>query len=1090
MRGEDYALAGRVRILQDAGERSGSLVATVRGTAHYDVLISRQARTDGLAIVVDCTCPHFVDHGAACKHIWATLSVADRQGLLVDVGADDDVYLDYLDEFGDDVEPDEAVRAAAVRPAAGRRMPPPARSPGDVFISELTQGLEQIASSAAPPFRYLHGELLYVIEPPEAHLPGLRLTTHSRVKTKSGEWGKAKPAGITAADVDAAPDLDRPILAALLGARQEYAGYGGYGAAPWQPPTASFVLSRYVAEQVLPAVARTGRLYVRYERQSDALAPVAWDAGEPWALALDVAPVERGYLVSAGFTRTGEHLALDEVRMLLASAFLLARDRLMPVTLPRIEDSLLIGTLAGRGSIEVVGDDVPKLADALARAGVPAATLPEALRFTEIDVAPAPILRLRREHHYGANPRLEAAVAFDYGGITAPDDRGAILIDAASRRLVRRRPDAERAAAARLTEVGMRASFDHRTRRNTVWVSPANLPRVARDLTADGWRVEAEGRLWRTPGQIRMSVTSGIDWFDLQATIDFGDTQADLPRVLAALRRGEGFVTLDDGSLGMVPEDWLKRYGALVATATAENGSLRFRGSQALLLDALLAAQADQADVAFDAGFRKIRDELTRFEHVAPVDEPASFRGTLRPYQKDALAWFRFLRGFGFGGCLADDMGLGKTIMVLALLAWRREEFLRTGEGLRTSAIVVPRSLVANWVTEAAAFATDLRVVDYSSTRRGEHEAAMADTDVLLMTYGTLRQDVVRLKDAEFEYVILDEAQAIKNAASASAKAARLLRGRHRLALSGTPVENHLGELWSLFEFLNPGLLGSSSVFLGATARTQPDPETASLLSRGLKPFFLRRTKGQVARDLPARTEQTIHCELDKPGRALYDGLRKHYRDSLMTRIDRVGVARSGLQVLEALLRLRQAACHPGLLDATKAAESSAKFDVLLPRLRDVIAEGHKALVFSQFTSLLSLLARHLDEEAVPYEYLDGRTRNRAERVERFQTDAAVPLFLVSLKAGGLGLNLTAAEYVFLLDPWWNPAVEAQAIDRAHRIGQTREVFACRIIAKDTVEEKVLALQQSKRALADAVLAESATGLRHLTRDDLELLLS
>jgi SNF2 family DNA or RNA helicase len=265
--------------------------------------------------------------------------------------------------------------------------------------------------------------------------------------------------------------------------------------------------------------------------------------------------------------------------------------------------------------------------------------------------------------------------------------------------------------------------------------------------------------------------------------------------------------------------------------------------------------------------------------------------------------------------------------------------------------------------------------------------------------------------------------------------------------------------------------------------------DAAQLLSRGLRPFILRRTKAQVATELPPRTEQTILCDLDTHERALYDGLRRHYRQTLLARINRDGIARSKMHVLEALLRLRQAACHGGLVDPAKKGDSSAKFDVLIPRLEELAAEGHKAIVFSQFTSLLALLREQLDAAKLPYEYLDGRTRNRDARVERFQTDPDVSLFLISLKAGGLGLNLTSAAYVFLLDPWWNPAVEAQAIDRAHRIGQTREVFAYRLIARDTVEEKVLELQQSKRDLADAVLSADAVGLRHLEREDLELLL-
>jgi SNF2 family DNA or RNA helicase len=306
--------------------------------------------------------------------------------------------------------------------------------------------------------------------------------------------------------------------------------------------------------------------------------------------------------------------------------------------------------------------------------------------------------------------------------------------------------------------------------------------------------------------------------------------------------------------------------------------------------------------------------------------------------------------------------------------------------------------------------------------------------------------------------------------------------------LSGTPVENHLGELWSLFEFLNPGMLGSASVF--GRAGRNPDANTRPVLARALRPFILRRTKSEVARELPPKTEQTIYCDLDPRDRKLYNELRDYYRSRLLKNVGREDMAQLKFQALEALLRLRQAACHPGLIDKKKTAEPSAKIDTLLAQLDQVLEEGHKILVFSQFTSLLAIVRSRLDGAKIPYGYLDGRTRDRESRVEQFQNDPNLKLFLISLKAGGLGLNLHAAEYVYLLDPWWNPAVEAQAIDRAHRIGQTRQVFAYRLIARDTVEEKVLELQQTKRDLADAIITADNSLMHNLSREDLELLLS
>jgi SNF2 family DNA or RNA helicase len=541
------------------------------------------------------------------------------------------------------------------------------------------------------------------------------------------------------------------------------------------------------------------------------------------------------------------------------------------------------------------------------------------------------------------------------------------------------------------------------------------------------------------------------------------------------------------------------------------------------MLDVLLESQPQ---VIVDSTFQNLRNQLRAFGGVTALEAPESFVGTLRPYQSEGLGWFEFLRQFRFGGCLADDMGLGKTIQVLALLAARRGRSAAAGgNGLanRPSLVVAPRSLVFNWREEAARFSPSLRILDHTGPARHRNTERFGDYDVVLTTYGTLRSDIVFLKDFRFDYAILDEAQAIKNAQTESAKAVRLLQAEFRLALSGTPVQNHLGELWSLFEYLNPGMLGAAAVFdarfetarlpakpeeskpeqngsaeapaaVSATAEAEEEEESPrQLLARALRPFILRRTKEQVAQDLPPCTEQTIYCELDQAQRDMYDEMRDHYRQTLLG--GKNGGTNNKMQVLEALLRLRQAACHPGLIDKTRAGEASAKLDTLFEQIEEILAEHHKALIFSQFTSLLAIVRNRLDnpqpgEKTVRYAYLDGKTRDRKSPVEQFQNDPGTKLFLISLKAGGLGLNLTGADYVFLLDPWWNPAVEAQAIDRAHRIGQTRHVFAYRLIAKGTVEEKVLQLQQTKRDLADAIISEDNAILSNLTADDLAVLLS
>jgi len=479
------------------------------------------------------------------------------------------------------------------------------------------------------------------------------------------------------------------------------------------------------------------------------------------------------------------------------------------------------------------------------------------------------------------------------------------------------------------------------------------------------------------------------------------------------------------------------------------------------------------------------RKKLAQFSGVEPRNEPAGFQGELRPYQREGLGWLRFLDDFDWGGCLADDMGLGKTVQVLALLAETRRQTMHG-----PSLIVAPKSVVFNWVREAERFAPKLRILNYTGTQRAQSRNAIGDQHLVLTTYGTLRRDIKFLQSQDFNYVVLDEAQAIKNAKSKNAQSARLLAARRRLAMTGTPVENELADLWSIFEFLNPGMLGTLKAFKGFTgAGRDSDASQLSLLQRMMRPFILRRTKGQVATDLPQRSEQTIECELPKKQAKYYDELRDHYRRSLTARVDKIGLARSKMHVLEALLRLRQAACHPGLIDESKVDVESAKLDTLLPMLTELVQEGHKALVFSQFTKMLAIVRTALDRDGITYEYLDGRTRKRSDRVDRFQNDPDCPLFLISLKAGGTGLNLTAADYVFILDPWWNPAVEAQAIDRAHRIGQTKKVIAYRLIAQGTVESKILELQQTKRELADAIITQQNSLIRSLTREDLDALL-
>lgn len=720
------------------------------------------------------------------------------------------------------------------------------------------------------------------------------------------------------------------------------------------------------------------------------------------------------------------------------------------------------------------------------------ATIPGAERIHGVGIAgsaatPVPCLSIEAPAGHKTKA-IDVALGFRYGDarLDADDDRGLVRIE---ENWHRRDAEAEARARARLAEFGAAP-----TPRSGLGLPRIALARILEALLAEGWRIEAEKRPLHPPGTPRFSVRTGIDWFELEAELPFGSSLAKLVDVLDAIARKQRMVPLGDGGFGLLPENWLAGWEAMLGLAEREGDSVRFRPSQAMLLDAMLAASAGEQDV--DAGFADKRARLRSFERIAPRREPEGFRGELRPYQRDGLAWLAFLAEIGFGGCLADDMGLGKTVQVLAHLA-----AVHRGGARRPSLVVAPRSLIFNWKREAARFAPALRVCDFSGTSRfvelglasaPERDAtnlarALGRFDLVVTTYGALLRDVSLLHEVAFHYVVLDEAQAIKNAQSQSAKAARLLRAEHRLALSGTPVENRLDELWSIFEFLNPGMLGRSAAFRDVATG---DASTTGLRA-ALRPFVLRRTKEQVLAELPQKSEQVVDCEFEGPQRKFYEQLRDAVRAALLERLDDFGIERSQVHVFTALLRLRQAACHPALVDEEREKDASAKFAALLPMLEELVASGHKALIFSQFVRLLGLLRTELDARGLRYAYLDGSTTRREEVVDAFQSDPACGLFLISLKAGGHGLNLTAADYVFLLDPWWNPAVEAQAIDRAHRMGQQRKVLAYRLIVRGTIEERVMELQEQKRALVKSLFDDDGNAtLRDLTREDLERLLS
>ncbi|KAA3611365.1 MAG: ATP-dependent helicase [Calditrichaeota bacterium] len=610
---------------------------------------------------------------------------------------------------------------------------------------------------------------------------------------------------------------------------------------------------------------------------------------------------------------------------------------------------------------------------------------------------------------------------------------------------------------------------------------------AAPELMSQGFELFGESdlkefRIRRSTPRIRTEVSSAIDWFDLKVSFDFDGILVSLAALKKAVRKGEQFITLSDGSTAHIPEDLQRKFHQLFLLGEINDDAIRLSRFHVTLIDTL-AETADQrlADVDYSHFINKLRHFQGIEQH--PVLE--TLNGKLRPYQYAGYNWLIFLQDHKFGGFLADDMGLGKTIQTIAILL--REKSRNVKE---PSLIVAPNSVVFNWTHELERFAPSLKIFQQVGQSRPRSTEEFEKFDIVLTTYGTLRRDIAFMKDFKYNYAILDESQNIKNPGSQTAKAARILNARHNLVLTGTPIENNTLELWSQMSFLNPGLLGTLRQFqenFATPIEKTGSTAAAELLQKLIYPFILRRTKSQVASELPPKTESICYTNMTESQEKFYSYWKDYYRATILQEIDKKGIDKARFTVLEGLMKLRQIACHPMLVEPDTNRDSG-KFDALSEQLEEIVAEGHKVLVFSQFVKMLTIMRNKLDNLGIQYSYLDGRTRDRARKVNEFQSDNEVKVFLISLRAGGVGLNLTAADYVIHFDPWWNPAVEIQATDRAHRIGQDKHVFVYKYITEGTVEEKVLKLQEKKRQLVDQLISTDRAFFKQLSTEDIHSL--
>ncbi|ACV67585.1 SNF2-related protein [Desulfohalobium retbaense DSM 5692] len=1033
-RGNTYFREGRVRLRQATAT---SVKGTVDGGQSYTVHLI--AEEDGFRVY--CSCPYF-SQGGACKHLWAAIRAADAK---------------------------LAERAAASRSK---------RDPQSQYTSwrQVWGEEENTASSQCVP---MPGEFcpFYGLE---RFSQRWYLQVWQRYICKDGSIGR-RQSNITYRLLEKGllSEPDRRIIQWMF------------------ESGASFLLSARAlgAEQLsylLPLLAKTERCAIYH---NDSCVVEQFKLGRPMTAAAryqgKLVGKEQDLFLSRVLVLGEQEVAPDNVAVFFPTEpfFVIHNSRLYAL---REEVGTDIQAVQANQPIQVPRAELPQFLETVARAGeLESFSLPQEIapeRIAPEHIRPCLTLVPQRE-------ALLGLVSFYYGDREVAAHSGIRnVFDAQHWAYIERDDTVEASAWSALQAQGFEHTGEDGVRR--AWEE--NMAEALHTLRQQGWLLQAQNKQRVKTGSVsNVQITSGQDWFDLSADVDFeGQELMDLPAVLQAYKDRQRFVVLDDGSLGMLPEKWLADNGLalqLGRTATRKEAAednpskdaLRFTTGQGVLLDSV-AQTTDH--VREDEQFSRYREKLHDFKGLRSVTPPQGLQATLREYQQQGLSWLAFLEEFGLGGILADDMGLGKTIQVLAHLLQAKERGA-SGQAL----VVAPTSLALNWASEARRFTPELAVHLHTGPQRFACEEAWETADVVVTTYGLLRQDTVFLAQREFAHLILDESQAIKNAQTQTAQCARQLQARHRLCLTGTPLENHAGELWSQMEFLNPGLLGSLKTFeeVWSEAQQSNTPEKWQQLHRFLRPFLLRRTKEEVMADLPEKMEQVVSCSMTPQQAKLYSEIRDHYRAQVLSRVEEKGLAQSKMHVLEGLLRLRQVACHPKLVGGNGQYESG-KLQELRERITAVVGSGHKALVFSQFTRFLRLIKDMLESEGIAYCSLDGRTpaKRRQERVARFQDVDGPPVFTISLKAGGTGLNLTAADYVFIADPWWNPAVEMQAVDRTHRIGQDKTVFTYRFVTEGTVEEKIRTLQNQKQELVQSVLSGSKGVLKELSREDLEVLLS
>ncbi len=635
------------------------------------------------------------------------------------------------------------------------------------------------------------------------------------------------------------------------------------------------------------------------------------------------------------------------------------------------------------------------------------------------------------------------------------------------------------------------------------------LPKLQQEGKVFGAESLQRFRVWGRLGknEIRARVSdSGMDWLSLRLGFRLGEDEIPFEVVRRLVAQGQRYLKMPRGGYLQITSEEIKAFeeelselgegikweggvpgqgwaGFSGETSAEPPAEFKLRKFHLPYLTGLVSLESE------NPGLIHAMDSLRKMDGIPAYVLPSSLKASLRPYQQQGYDWLRFLQECHFHPILADDMGLGKTVQALAFL-----QDCKTRLGSKPNLILAPTSVVFNWVSETEKFTPELKTLVFTGSERKKLHSQIAESDLVLTNYATFRRDADFLAKLSWRSIVLDEAQYIKNYRSKTSALVKELQADQRLALTGTPLENRLSELWSIFDFLMPGFLGGFQHFRRRYQRPIEETQDAQALERLKKrihPFVMRRQKEDVAPELPPKTEIDHYCEMLPEQRRVYQEILEASRKIVFNEIEKKGLEKSQFSILTALLRLRQVCCHPGLLNVKAPPRGdSGKMESFKELVTDILSEGHRVIIFSQFVEMLTLLRGWIESQGIAYEYLDGRTRRREEKIRRFQDNADIPLFLISLKAGGTGLNLSQADYVIHYDPWWNPAVQDQATDRVHRIGQTQHVFSYRLVTEDSVEEKILLLQERKRNLLEGVLTRDSAFGKKLSYEDLQFLFS